>query len=1475
MSQLDSVKFFESKNEKSPGRLPFLSRALTLILAACLLQPLVTVPAVAAIDSFGVNTYTRGAIRIASGQYLSYQFNSSDVTNGLTFNASETWSIAFHMNVTNSGSFSNFFTAVDEQGFPVFALGGGTGATVLATYTCFANNTCSSTNKTRGTPAGPMGSTNGASYPYRWEINQDASQVCVNRSTSASFGRDDQVSQDCYSKITSNKKIARIVIGGTPQTDARTYSGAVRTFDISNVVIKKNLLGEVNRIYSGLTNTEQDQYFAQNEYSSPVDSVFLLQTYNTDITVGGGTNYLENSSSLSTELTTSVVVPAFTSATSALASMQIPALDASTPLVTTSGPNTGSEITIKGTNLQGVNKVKWGLQGSTLSNATLVSTSSTEVKFNMPSDTSLVGTKNITFAVSTPAGSISANKTFTYTVGTSTSVSASNLTPSIGSEITLSSTISAAGTTASDASGSVTFKGSDNTTLCVDTSIATGEASCLWTASPASTYTVRAIYSGDQSYMGSTSSNITITVAKLIQTITFTDPSNQAFSNSTTQLSGSSNSGLTVAFTSLSTSICSVSGSSVSFVSVGTCQIAADQSGSSTYSAAAQVIREFTVSIADQTITFGSIANKLLGINPFSLVASTSSALTVTFSSATTSVCTVASGQVTILAVGTCTIKANQAGNGNFNAATEQTQSFNITQISITYDGNSPTAGSASRTSDTYSIGDPGLVLPTVGTLAKTGYEFDGWATSVGGSKIIGNYTPSSSGTLYARWVAKTYTTNFNINGGSGDAPADIAYTSGNSSFSLPAGTGLSKSGYTFGGWSTTPTGSALSGSQSPSNDQILYAVWGLKTVTATYDKGSAPSNPGNFPAVASGSYNSTITLDSGMTDNYSNGGTTYYFQGWSDGTSTFKKGDTFRLGADNITLTAEWVAIYGVRYSLGGGTIAAGDYLHDEQCTLGVYYCSNNQSIQANSAPSRSGYNFTGWKDQSGTDIAAGASFTVSSSSYLLYAQWTAISRTVTYSLNYTTSDTAPTESSKTINQTFATASAPSRSGYTFKGWSDGSSLYGPSATYMVGLSNVTLAAQWAIIPLLAALNPTFSTPTTTTTGFTVQISNYDAAFTWDTATVTSGIVARDSFGLLTVTGLTAGQSSTLTQTTSRAAYNNGTGSVTSNATALLSPLNPTFSATTSTADGFTVTITNFDSAFTWDTATVTSGIVSVTSSSGSNRLLTVTGLSPGASATITQITSRSLYSGGSATVSGSAISATPVVNDQPVTPEPVIPVPVVQGPPPSILKVTSTPKISRDAENLYCQAGKFVFLREGRTEEIAKVSTQIFSLMQNGKVVESLESLGEKVTFAIKPSYFNTTLTCAIEAVQENLMAIGQSVDSEAVSALSKIKGQAIVSADAKYYADRAAAYSKKAQSFAELGKVKDQALAKVKSSKEEVKVRITYLKAFTAASNLWKKELADAAKSRASAKTLAQKSYEDILESSGISLYLLPKS
>ena len=80
----------------------------------------------------------------------------------------------------------------------------------------------------------------------------------------------------------------------------------------------------------------------------------------------------------------------------------------------------------------------------------------------------------------------------------------------------------------------------------------------------------------------------------------------------------------------------------------------------------------------------------------------------------------------------------------------------------------------------------------------------------------------------------------------------------------------------------------------------------------------------------------------------------------------------------------------------------------------------------------------------------------------------------------------------------------------------------------YVTGTSSVSGFAS----PLV----PTFAPPKpTNTTSFTVQITNYDAAYTW-TGTATFGTVAINGTGLITVTGLIApGTASTVTVTTSR----------------------------------------------------------------------------------------------------------------------------------------------------------------------------------------------------------------------------------------------------------------------------------------------------------------------------------------------------
>ena len=83
-----------------------------------------------------------------------------------------------------------------------------------------------------------------------------------------------------------------------------------------------------------------------------------------------------------------------------------------------------------------------------------------------------------------------------------------------------------------------------------------------------------------------------------------------------------------------------------------------------------------------QTIAFGALSGRPLGSAAFTVSATASSGLMVSFNSQTTSVCTVSGANgatVTPLAVGTCTIQATQAGNTTYAAAAPVSQSFQVT----------------------------------------------------------------------------------------------------------------------------------------------------------------------------------------------------------------------------------------------------------------------------------------------------------------------------------------------------------------------------------------------------------------------------------------------------------------------------------------------------------------------------------------------------------------------------------------------------------------------------------------------------------------------------------------------------------------------------------------------------------------------------------------------------------------------------
>jgi large repetitive protein len=246
--------------------------------------------------------------------------------------------------------------------------------------------------------------------------------------------------------------------------------------------------------------------------------------------------------------------------------------------------------------------------------------------------------------------------------------------------------------TISASSASMTYGGPVPTITPTYSGFVNGEVSTVLTTQPTcattATTTSAAGSSQTSSCSGASAANYAITyvpgnvtVNKADQIITFTStaPAAAKFGGSYT-ISATASAGLPVSFSSATTTVCTVSGSNVSFVGVGQCTINANQAGGTNYNAAPQAQQTFTVYKADQTITFTSTpTGPSIDGPPYTVTASATSGLAVTFSSATPSVCTVSGSTTTFVASGTCTIDANQAGDTTWNAAPQTQQSFLVT----------------------------------------------------------------------------------------------------------------------------------------------------------------------------------------------------------------------------------------------------------------------------------------------------------------------------------------------------------------------------------------------------------------------------------------------------------------------------------------------------------------------------------------------------------------------------------------------------------------------------------------------------------------------------------------------------------------------------------------------------------------------------------------------------------------------------
>ena len=122
-----------------------------------------------------------------------------------------------------------------------------------------------------------------------------------------------------------------------------------------------------------------------------------------------------------------------------------------------------------------------------------------------------------------------------------------------------------------------------------------------------------------------------------------------------------------------------LSGNTLTITGAGTVKLVANQAGNADYAAAAQVSTSFTVKKASQTLSaFAPIGTQSYGEAPFMItppVASSGLPVTMTVKSGPAKI---SGNTVTLTGVGTVELKAAQAGNGNYQAATSVTTTFTV-----------------------------------------------------------------------------------------------------------------------------------------------------------------------------------------------------------------------------------------------------------------------------------------------------------------------------------------------------------------------------------------------------------------------------------------------------------------------------------------------------------------------------------------------------------------------------------------------------------------------------------------------------------------------------------------------------------------------------------------------------------------------------------------------------------------------------
>ena len=273
----------------------------------------------------------------------------------------------------------------------------------------------------------------------------------------------------------------------------------------------------------------------------------------------------------------------------------------------------------------------------------------------------------------------------------------------------------------------------------------------------------------------------------------------------------------------------------------------------------------------------------------------------------------------------------------------------------------------------------------------------------------------------------------------------------------LPKDATATRGDFTFAGWryflngneSIDPEKTIINFYKDEEHSLTVKPIW-----KGSYSyKPNFPTNQGpeKDPVVQEQEVGTVITLQT-----FDNIAERYTFEGWLDSDrKAYKGGASYTIEKANEIFTGQWKA---VPHKL--------TFVDEDKRVYSEETADFNTPITWPSKPTKEGYTFQNWLVEINNDemrVEHGSEFPMRDQDITFIAQWSINS----YKISYDGNGAAMGVPAETVEQNYQTdytidRVVPTKTGYTFQGWSDGTTTYQPGAVFKVPARDVVLTAQW-----------------------------------------------------------------------------------------------------------------------------------------------------------------------------------------------------------------------------------------------------------------------------------------------------------------------------------------------------------------------------------------------------------------------------